>query len=180
MPWQEVSAPRAKIVSATGLLGPLAAERPYVPLLARGHVRSEFALDGAVVRAAGEVRVLVGIGAVVVELDLAVAIADVAPRTDSHCMVPGEPRSDRGTFVCEPRVREAREKTFGVEVAAVLRDTAQLSDGRGDVERGHRWFEASRGELPGGARLTAVEHDRVIVTDQKGTRRTITINSGTD
>lgn len=33
-------------------------------------------------------------------------------------------------------------------------------------------------ELPGGWRLTAVERDHVVVTDPKGIRRTININSG--
>jgi hypothetical protein len=35
------------------------------------------------------------------------------------------------------------------------------------------------GEVPGGGKLTSVEHDRVVVTDAKGIRRTITINTGT-
>lgn len=35
------------------------------------------------------------------------------------------------------------------------------------------------GELPGGGRLTAVERDHVVVTDAKGARRTININTGT-
>lgn len=35
------------------------------------------------------------------------------------------------------------------------------------------------GALPGGGHLTAVERDHVVVTDAKGARRTININSGT-
>src|ERR1700730_11294931 len=61
---------RRKSLASHGIWCPPAAEMPYVPLSARGHVCGEFVFDGRVVGASGEVRVLAGIGAVVVELGL--------------------------------------------------------------------------------------------------------------
>jgi hypothetical protein len=73
-----------------------------------------------------------------------------------------------------PAVREPTDRERVWVVSAILISESRRAAVINDV------LVNVGGELPGGGgRLTAVENNRVIVTDPKGVRRTININSGT-